>query len=325
MSLRLPARVAILGCNGYLGSRLAASLLREPDVSLVLGVGRQPAATFEAAESPKFRYVAGDLTRLPLREMFIEPRIECVVHCAFISRPLRDEQEAYRSNVVAATQVFEAARLSGVMQAVLLSSVAVYGPRVRTALATEQDAVWPNGFLFSRHKVLQEHAAFQQSLGGSFALTVLRPCTIIGPGVSNFLLDFFDRPFIPLPILQSPRWQFLHEDDFCQATLALLRHRPAGIFNLAPDDAVPLREAIRLLGGIPVPLPKWLLRVAVSMGWLLRLPFVPGPPEALSFLFEPPLASNAQLRQLTGYQFQRTSREALLSFRSAAVPRLLPT
>lgn len=311
-------RIAVLGCNGYLGKRLTSALAGVGDVEHVLGIARQAEPEPSISPSPRLHYARGDLAELPLSALLAEHRIDTIVHCAFISRPLRDAREAYRCNVVTTDRVFAAARDAGVKHAVLLSSVAVYGPRDSGELAGEQQPASPNAFVFSQHKVLQEHAAWQHSVDGGIALTIVRPCTVVGPGARNFLLDFFARSVIPVPMGHDPHWQFLHEDDFVSAVLALVRDRRAGIFNLAPDDTVRLRDAVRLLGGRPLPLPRWLLHAAVGVGWLLRLPFVPGPRAALAFLHHPPLVANTLFKQRTGYRLRHTSREAVMSLLTAA-------
>jgi nucleoside-diphosphate-sugar epimerase len=174
-----------------------------------------------------------------------------------------------------------------------------------------------NDFVFSRHKALQERAAFEHVAGSSCVLAVLRPCTIVGPGAQNFLLDFFRRSFPPVPIVGNPHWQFLHESDFTEVVCAVLRARGSGVYNVTPDDAVPLRQAVRLLGGTPVTVPRRLLMAATMAGWQLRLPFVPGPSSALEFLRQPPLVTSTRLGQL-GVS-PRSSRDALLSARGLSV------
>jgi len=314
-----PRRVAILGCNGYLGSRLVDRLLAQPEFWFVLGVGRQGACRAQLA-SGRFRYLEGDLTELDLELAFVEHRIESMVYCAFISRPLRSERQAYRDNVLAASKAFAAARASGVGHAVLLSSVAVYGPGMDDCFATERDAARPNDFVFSRHKVLQEHVAWQQLAGGHTALSVLRPCTVVGPRARNFLLDFFRRGPVPCPLRGDPRWQFLHEADFCDITSTILHSRAAGIFNLAPDDTVSLQEVARAFHTFPVRVPLALVRPAVALGWWLRSPLVPAPVEALPFLLHPPLVSNDHVKTQVGCHFRHTSREALNALQVGAGP-----
>ena len=46
-----------------------------------------------------------------------------------------------------------------------------------------------------------------------------------------------------------------------------VEHRPAGVYNVAPDGAVPLHRALRLAGRRRLPVPRWLQRPA---RWLLR-------------------------------------------------------
>jgi UDP-glucose 4-epimerase len=301
-------RVAVVGSTGYLGSRIVRSLLAAPDVELVVGVGRRP--TYSEERHPKFRYVQAVLPRASLGALFDAHQISTVVHLVFISRPTHSNLEAYRSNVAGTAAVFTAATASCVPHAVLVSSVAVYGPRAAAEPAVENDKPLPNAFQFSMHKLLQEQAAAAATTGGPTTLTVLRPCTVVGPAVHNFLVDLLRRPLVPIPRGADPRWQFLHEDDFSNSLLHVLRTKTGGIFNLVPDDAIHLREALRRWGSRPVSVPGPLLAAVTATGWLMRWPVVPAPPSALPFLCGSVVASNRFIREALHIQFRYTSAEA---------------
>ena len=309
----LPSRIAVIGSNGYLGSRLVAKLVQRSEVELVLGVGRRPQSRLML---PKFRYssVPGD----SLTSRLIESGIDSVVYLAFISCPMHDESAAYRTNVLNTATLLEAAGRASIKEVVLISSVAVYGPGPRMQPAMETDAPNANGFQFSQHKVLQEEVAWQQAKRGGFELTILRPCTVVGPGASNFLLAWLGRAVVPLPVGANPDWQFLHEDDFCEAAIGVLQHGLRGVYNVVPDDAIPIRQAIRLLGSKPVSVPKQLLFMITKLGWSSRLQkLVPAPPSALDYLCSAPVASNAAIRDVLNFRFRYQSREAVQTIQSS--------
>jgi len=307
MSRGLPSRIAIIGSNGYLGSRLVAKLVERSEVELVLGVGRRPLSRLVL---PKFHYCSlpGD----SLTSKLLKHRITSVVYLAFISCPTHDESAAYRTNVLNTATLLEAVGRASIKEVVLISSVAVYGPGPRMRPATETDAPNANGFQFSQHKVLQEQVAWQQSKCVGFELTILRPCTVVGPGASNFLLACLGRAIVPLPAGANPDWQFLHEEDFCEVVIAVLQRGLRGVYNVVPDDAIPIRQAIRLLGSKPISVPKQLLFIIAKLGWSSHLQkLVPAPPSALDFLCSAPVASNSAIREVLNFEFRYHSREAV--------------
>lgn len=301
-------RVAVVGSTGYLGSRLVHALLADSDVEFVVGIGRRPASWVEP--HPKLHYVQAVLPRVPLSSLFDAYQVSAMVHLVFSSRPTHGNVRAYQSNVAAAAAAFTAAAASHVSHAVLVSSVAVYGPRAGAEPAVENDKLLPNRFVFSMHKLLQEKAAVAATAGRSTALTVLRPCTVVGPAVHNFLTDMLRRPLVPIPCGAHPRWQFLHEDDFSNSTLHVLRARAAGVYNLVPDDAIPLREALRRWGSRALSVPAPVLTAVTGTGWFMRWPVVPAPPSALPFLCQGVVASNRLIKETLHVQFRYTSAQA---------------
>ncbi len=310
MSNSIPARIAICGCNGNLGSRLVSTLIQRREVNLVLGFGRQPQSALSRLGG-KFVYVAGNVNALPLVDLFVQYRIEYVIDLIFMSSPMSNRQLAYQTNLLTARTIFGAVAAAKVPSSMLMSSVAVYGPGPRSALLVEDDLSSQDSFQFAEQKVMQEQIA-KEIARDKFALTIVRPCTIVGAGMSNFLLDLFRRPVFLIPAGTNPNWHFLHEDDFCRGIIAIVKHTRQGVYNLVPDQSVPLREALSLFGSRAVPVPKVLLVALIAAGWRARLRrIVPVPPSSVAFLLAPPLASNHVIRRDIRFQPLFSSRDAL--------------
>jgi UDP-glucose 4-epimerase len=94
-----------------------------------------------------------------------------------------------------------------------------------------------------------------------------------------------------------------------------LRERSEGIFNLAGDGALSLREIAELLGKPYRALPAWLVRAALSL--LKPLGLSQYGPEQLDFLRYRPVLSNNRLKQDFGFSPRYSSREAFLAFLQA--------
>ncbi|MBV1752428.1 MAG: hypothetical protein KUA39_12500, partial [Desulfarculus sp.] len=81
-----------------------------------------------------------------------------------------------------------------------------------------------------------------------------------------------------------------------------------GIYNLAGDGAVTMREIAGILGKTYLPMPAGLLRGAL---WLLkRLGLTQYGPEQVGFLQYRPVLDNKRLKEVMGYIPAKTSREA---------------
>jgi len=259
-----------------------------------------------------FRYFRGDVRSLKLVDIFKGHRVTALIHLIFISKPTHNEVVATDTAVQVTRHVFESAAAAGVEHAILVSSVAVYGPGPHARRLVESDTPKPSGFQFSRLKVLQERAAEHVANARGMSLTMVRPCSVVGTSATNFLLKCFMRRIAPLPAGIDPDWQFLHEEDFCSSILAILRSRATGVYNLAPDDTLRLRQALEMLGTRPIDLPHQVLKAAVSLAWATRLgSLAPAPTSALQFLADPPLVSNTAIRHRLGYEFAHSSASAL--------------
>ena len=94
-----------------------------------------------------------------------------------------------------------------------------------------------------------------------------------------------------------------------------LRQQSAGIFNLAGDGALSLKDIAELLGKPYRALPAWLIRAALSV--LKPLGLSPYGPEQVDFLRYRPVLSNRRLKQDFGFSPRYSSREAFLAFLQA--------
>jgi UDP-glucose 4-epimerase len=230
--------------------------------------------------------------------------------------------------VIGATRALTAAGTAGVRRVVLMSSVGVYGPSTGPEPVTEDAPPRPNSFQFSQDKALQELAAHSSASTAGLELAIARPCTVVGGAGANFVLELLAGPIVPLPAYTDAEWQFLHVDDFCTGVIALLASSATGPYNLVPADAVPLREAVRRLGGHPVSLPRALLAGAARATWALHAGRAV-PPAALAFLDRPPIASGARADRDLGFAPALGSRGALLAAGRSSAPvdrslRLVP-
>jgi nucleoside-diphosphate-sugar epimerase len=307
-------RIAVLGATGYLGRPLSVALAADANVELVLALGRRPEPPDGLVPRTGIEYTACDALSGSIAEPLARHGIDVLVHLAFTSRPTRHRAAAFATNVVAAERALAAAAAAGVRRVVLVSSVGVYGTRPLSDPVTELAAPRPNAFQFSRDKALQELAVHSAAAAGGLSLAVARPCTVVAADGPNFVVELLSRRIVPLPRAHEAAWQFLHVDDFCTAVGTLALGAQEGPYNLAPPDAVPLRDAVRVLGGRPLPVPRAMLMAGAQLSWSLRADRAI-PRSALEFLAHPPLVSAARARADLGFEPSYTSAAALADAR----------
>jgi len=143
---------------------------------------------------------------------------------------------------------------------ILLSSAAVYGIGAnRQALAAE-DYSLAGG---ESQKICEQWRALERlattALRDKSTLTILRPCPVAERSVfpAGLLLH---RLVATLPG-HDPVLQFLSVGDLARAICCVLERKACGTFNVAPENVVPLHQAIRVVGSTRLPFPRTLRRI----------------------------------------------------------------
>jgi len=285
--------------------RLLAGL---PEVQSVVGVDLRPMA--HPPTDPRFRFERADLRR---PDPGLLDGIDTVLHFAFHLKPSRDPGVDRALNVEAAVALLEHAGAAGAAQFVYPSSTTVYGARPGEAAPhPETDPLRPTpGFRYGEHKAeVERYLATYAATHPALKVTVLRPCIVLGPGAVNFVAELLAMKRLPVVAGADPEMQFLAADDLGSAGLAVVEQRAAGIFNLAGSGTIRWREAIRLCGSHPVPLPSRLLRSLADASWALRLQHR-SPSGGMELIRHPWLADTRRARQVLGWEPRHPSRRVL--------------
>lgn len=305
-------RILVTGGGGYLGSQLVAALAALRDASwvpeLIVAMDlREPARRLSGVS-----YVQGDIRSADLKGLMREHRISQVVHLAAIVTPPKhsDRELEYEVDVNGTRRLLEACVATGVAQVVISSSGAAYGYHAdNPAWLSETDAVRGNPeFAYAWHKrLVEEMLAEYREQHPELAQTVLRVGTILGERVDNQITALFEKPrMLVLRGVDSP-FVFIWDQDVVGIIMHALRGAKAGIFNVAGDGALGLREMARRMGKPCLVLPPLLLQWGLALGH--RLGLTRYGPEQLRFLRYRPVLDNRRLKQDFGYLPRKTSAE----------------
>ncbi|MFH1184366.1 MAG: NAD(P)-dependent oxidoreductase [Chloroflexota bacterium] len=207
------AHVLVTGGAGYIGSLLAAELLRSGLYVTVIDsllFGGESVVPF--LPHPRFRFVKADVTD---RRAIIDslrgesassskwPRPEAVAHLAaivgFPACQAVGKQVAWRFNVEATKRVFEQACELGVKRLLFSSTYSNYGMASDGKPVTEQSALNPQS-LYAETKIAAEEYLLNNSAGDT-APVVLRLATLYGISprtrfdliVNQFVLDAYTK------------------------------------------------------------------------------------------------------------------------------------
>ena len=201
-----------------------------------------------------------------------------------------------------AMRLFENASLRQVKHFVLISSALVYGTGPgRQGLATENHLPHPAHSSCISEQWGSLETLVREKLEPAATLTILRPAIVLaGTGLFPSL---FSRWFVPSLPGHDPILQFLSLSDLAAAVICAVRANKTGIFNVAPDNAVPLHQAIRFGKAIRLPLPRTLLRTVQSK-------------HALDFQRYSWTISNTEIKKELGFSPGKSSLAALREFRN---------
>lgn len=302
--------VAVTGVAGYLGKRLLRLLDDDPEMSKIVGFDVKPLDT----TSDKLSFSQKDIND-PLEEIFGDNGVEGVVHLAFVVNPMRDARAMTRINVEGTENLLRACDAADVKKIVVASSATAYGahPDNPDFLREDHPIRGNEDYQYAREKVVVELLCEKYAEAHpDTTVCIVRPSTIMGPNVGNYISRFVSRRVVFAVSGSNPRLQFVHEDDAARAFYTVLKKGRSGAYNIAGDGPLTVDELNALLGKRPIRLPAWLVYPATNIMWRLRLSEAPGP--MVHFIRYPWVVDTAKIKEELDFKFEKTSEEAFLDF-----------
>jgi UDP-glucose 4-epimerase len=303
--------VLITGAAGYLGSQLLAAL-----ASAHAAVGRIVAVDVRDIAAhrrlPGVEYCRADVRSAALVDLFKSRAPEVVVHLASIVTPGKhnNREFEYSVDVLGTENVLKACLAAGVGKIIVTSSGAAYGYHPDNPAWITED--WPvrgsEAFAYAHHKrLVEEMLARWRAEHPELKQVVLRIGTILGETVHNQITDLFEKPrLIAIRGSDSP-FVFIWDQDVAGSILHAISTDKSGIYNVAGDGALTIREIASRLGKRRVVLPAWLIKAALAVLKVLGL--TQYGPEQVDFLRYRPVLDNRRLKEEFGYVPRKTSSE----------------
>jgi nucleoside-diphosphate-sugar epimerase len=318
--------VAVTGPTGDLGRGLVSALERSRSIKRIVGMARRP---FDPSEHgwKKTEYRRGDvLDRASVESLF--DGADVVVHLAFIIMGGRDETRSI--NLEGSRNVFEAALASGAQRLVYASSVAAYGFHADNPDVLTEDvaARGTDDFYYSAQKAELEALLSGLLDDSEVDAYIFRPSIVSGP-TGGVIMD--NIPYLQLgarlpgpvrrllevmpvlkPVVPDPGvpFQLVHHDDVATAMRAAVQGRGSpGVYNLAGDGRVTMRDLADAMGWYSIPLPE--LGAAAAAELTARLPFMPPEAAWLQAFRVPVLMDTAKAKRELKWRPKYTSRETL--------------
>jgi UDP-glucose 4-epimerase len=316
--------VAVTGPTGDIGRALLRALDADPRVGTVLGMARRQ---FDPRDMglKKTKYRQGDVLDRDGVDALVKDA-DVVVHLAFII--LGGSEETRSINLEGSRNVFAAAvQAPRVKRLVYTSSVAAYGFHADNPQPLTEDVPTrgTDAHYYSAQKAELEDALQEALAGSDLDAYVFRPCIVAGPDALT-LVTSFPAPMrkLPLvkPVLPDPGipFQLVHHDDVASAVAAGVRGGGSpGVYNLAGDGTIVIRDLARAFGWLSVPVPK--LGVGLTAEAVGRLPLMPAQASWINAMRVPVVMDTARARRELKWKPEHDTRDTLAATVAAARER----
>jgi UDP-glucose 4-epimerase len=303
--------VVITGSGGYIGRQVVKALAedRRSLETIVAADVRRPASE---DNTPGVEYVTADIRTAEFTDILKKYSPEVVVHLAAVVTPGRksDRDFEYSVDVLGTKNVLAGCLEAGVSRLIYSSSGAAYGYHAdNPEWLDEEDQLRGNvEFAYSDHKrQVEEMLAKWRQEHPELEQLIFRSGTILGSTTSNQITALFEKPYVLGLRGASTPFVFIWDEDVVLAIMKGIHEGGRGIYNMAGDGALTLREIAAMMGKPYIPFPVWLITGAL---WVLkRLGLTQYGPEQVNFLRYRPVLSNRRLKEEFGYTPQKTSKE----------------
>jgi len=303
--------ILVTGGGGYIGRQLIRVLAEKKDrTQTLLSLDVRDTPTEEKLE--RVQYLATDIRSLELATIFEKFHVDTVVHLASIVTPGKksNREFEYSVDVLGTENVLKSCLGAGVNKLILTSSGAAYGYYPdNPQWLKETDRLRGNPeFAYSYHKrLVEEILARYREEHPELRQLVFRPGTILGATADNQITALFRKPYILGLKGAATPFVFIWDQDVVNCLERGIETDLTGVFNLAGDGVLTMKEIAALLKKPYVALPVRLVRVAI---WILKkFRLTQYGPEQVDFLRYRPVLSNQKLKEDFGYVPQKTTRQ----------------
>jgi UDP-glucose 4-epimerase len=259
-------RVAITGISSQWGAAIAARLERDPSVEYLAGIDSRP----PPGHLQRTDFIEADIRSAVLSRLLPQTGVDTVVHCGILwyPEPGRPARALHEINVIGTLQLLAACeRTESLRTVVVRGSAAIYGSEPAAPSFFTEDLA-RSGPLRSRFQrdisELEEYFENFARRHPELVCCMLRFQPEIAADYENPLVRYLTLPVVPTQLGFDPRLQFVHAEDALGALEAAVANPVRGPVNVAPDGAISLSRALRLLGRPSIAIPQPLFGTVIG-------------------------------------------------------------
>lgn len=301
--------VLITGARGYIGQELV-KLLHEKKSYQIVSTDIRESSDFEIKNN--IISLKADIRDESIDKIISEHKVDVVVHLASIVTPGKDSSRdfEYSVDVLGTKNILDSCIKNNVSQFIVTSSGAAYGYYAdNPQWLDEQDEIRGNDeFSYSCHKkIVEQMLAEYRDKYPQLKQLIFRPGTVLGDNVKNQITSLFEKPVIMGISGSATPFVFIWDRDVVNCLLQGIERESQGIYNLAGDGCLTMKEIAKILGKPYVSIPEGVIRGALSV--LHKFSLSQYGPEQVIFLKYRPVLSNKRLKNEFNYIPQKNSAE----------------
>ncbi len=300
--------VAVIGAATPAGQALLERLDADPSITRILGVD---------VDEPQMPVAKLEVRQADVRDRLLAVALEgadVVVHLGLDESPDSDDDTRFARNIGGTRNVLDATAKVGASRYVQLSGAGVYGahPDNPVPLVEEERLRANPDWTTAYHQLLVEELVSEfAEAHPSTTVVVLRPATVLGPGVDSVMSRHLLGPRLLTIAEQEPPLQFVHLDDLASALHLAVTGDLSGAYNVAADGWLTSEEVSTVLGRRRTAVPETVAFTLTRSLWSRQLATMP--PGELHHLMHPLVLSSARLKA-AGWTPTRSNRETLREF-----------
>jgi len=300
-------KILIIGISGGLAQMTARLLLTENSDIEILGIDSrsvEKVSPIDGLKTLQMKYSRGNFENL-----FRTHQFDVVYHLGRITHSSNTHNvlaKRIELSVMGTNRILELCERSGVKRVIILSTFHVYGALPDNSIFLNEEAPLRASM---RHPDLRDVVEMDQICTNwmwknqnKISTIVLRPCNIIGTQIQNSMTKFLSGPLALSPIDFNPFFQFIHEFDMARVLCKVLEKVPTGTYNVAGNDYISLRDALKITGTRAIPFP---MTIAGGLNGILKKLNADVPDYLLDYLKFSCLISNQHLKEYLGEDFLR--------------------
>lgn len=304
-------KILITGAAGDIGSRLVEVFKQDSAVELFT------TALHTIDGMDEEHHFSSDIREEKLMSWVKEIMPDVIIHLASIIKlpETMTREQAFEIDVTATESLLKTAAECGVKKFIVTSSGAAYGYwKDNAEWLTEDMPVRGNeDYFYSSHKrQVEEMLSKYRQLFPMMQQVVLRPGTVLGPNFENPITNIFSKSVITGIAGSSSPFVIIWVDDLVAYLIEAAKTDVEGVFNVAGDGTLTLKQIARYLNKPYVGIPSWLLRGVLAV--LKPLGLSQYGPEQVKFIEFRPVLSNEKIKRHFQHQPEKTTEQGFFAF-----------